>query len=353
MSETMSREIHLKQRPLDLPRETDFDLAAVPIPQPGAGEMLVRNIYMSVDPYMRGRMRDRASYVPPFRLGHPLDGGCIGQVVQSNGGPFQVGDYVLGRRGWREYFVSGGSDLTKIDPSIAPIQAYLGTLGMPGLTAYVGLLDIGQPQAGNTVFVSAASGAVGSVVCQIAKLQGCRVVGSAGSDDKVRWLLDAIGVDAAFNYKTADGLSAQLARNCPNGIDIYFDNVGGAHLDAALEQMSSFGRLVLCGMIAQYNAAEPPPGPRNLFMAVSKRLLLKGFIVSDHMDRQAAFLADMGRWIAEGRITWQETIVEGIERAPEAFLGLFSGENMGKMLVKIGPDPALDYFPSPSRRGPG
>jgi NADPH-dependent curcumin reductase CurA len=341
MPETMSREIHLKQRPLDLPRDSDFELVAVPIPQPGPGEVLVRNIYMSVDPYMRGRMRDRPSYVPPFRLGQALDGGCVGQVVRSNGGPLQVGDYVLGRRGWREYFVSNGSDLTKIDPAIAPIQAYLGTLGMPGLTAYVGLLDIGRPQAGETVFVSAASGAVGSIVCQIAKIQGCRVVGSAGSEDKIRWLLDKAGVDAAFNYKTVDDLGVQLARDCPNGIDIYFDNVGGAHLDAALQHMNTYGRLVLCGMIAQYNAAEPPPGPRHLFMAVSKRLLLKGFIVSDHMDRQAAFLADMGRWIAEGRITWQETIVEGIERAPQAFLGLFSGENMGKMLVKIGPDPAV------------
>jgi NADPH-dependent curcumin reductase CurA len=341
MSEKMSREIHLKRRPLDLPREGDLELVAVPIPQPGEGEMLVRNIYMSVDPYMRGRMRDGPSYVPPFRLDHPLDGGCVGQVVRSNGGTFQAGDYVLGRRGWREYFVSGGSDLTRIDPSVAPIQAYLGALGMPGLTAYVGLLDIGRPQAGNTVFVSAAAGAVGSVACQIAKIQGCRVVGSAGSDDKVRWLLDRAGVDAAFNYKTVDGLSAQLARDCPGGIDVYFDNVGGAHLDAALEQMNPFGRLVLCGMIAQYNAAEPPPGPRNLFKAVAKRLLLKGFIVSDHADRQPAFQADMARWVAEGRITWQETVVEGIERAPQAFLGLFSGDNVGKMLVKIGPDPAV------------
>jgi NADPH-dependent curcumin reductase CurA len=341
MPETMSREIRLKQRPTDLPQAHDFELVAMPIPEPQAGEVLVRNIYMSVDPYMRGRMRDRASYVPPFQLGQPLEGGCVGQVVQSNGSTFQVGDYVMSRRGWREYFVSGSSGLAKIDPARAPIQAYLGTLGMPGLTAYVGLLDIGQPQAGNTVFVSGAAGAVGSVVCQIAKLKGCRVVGSAGSDDKVRWLLNDAGIDAAFNYKQVERLSAQLAQDCPNGIDIYFDNVGGAHLDAALEHMNPHGRLVLCGMIAQYNAAEPPPGPRNLFLAVTKRLLLKGFIVSDHTDRQPAFYADMAQWIAAGQLTWQETILEGIEHAPQAFLGLFSGENIGKMLVKIGPDPAI------------
>jgi NADPH-dependent curcumin reductase CurA len=279
--------------------------------------------------------------VPPFQLGQPLDGGCVGQVVQSRSGAFQVGDHVMSRRGWREYYVSGSSGLTKIDPTVAPIQAYLGTLGMPGLTAYVGLLDIGQPQAGNTVFVSAAAGAVGAMVCQIAKIKGCRVVGSAGSEDKVRWLLDDAGVDAAFNYKKVEGLSAQLARDCPNGIDIYFDNVGGAHLEAALEHMNPFGRLVLCGMISQYNATEPPPGPRNLFLAVTNRLLLKGFIVSDHADRQSAFYADMGRWIAEGRIARKETIIEGIEHAPQAFLGLFSGDNLGKMLVKIGPDPAM------------
>jgi NADPH-dependent curcumin reductase CurA len=337
----MSREIRLKQRPIGLPRGSDFELVEVSIPEPKAGEVLVRNIYMSVDPYMRGRMRDRASYVPPFQLGQPLEGGCVGQVVQSRGSAFQVGDYVMSRRGWREYYVSGSSGLTKIDPTVAPIHAYLGTLGMPGLTAYVGLLDIGQPQANHTVFVSAAAGAVGAVVCQIAKIKGCRVVGSAGSEDKVRWLVDDAGVDAAFNYKKVESLSAQLAHDCPNGIDIYFDNVGGAHLEAALEHMNPFGRLVLCGMISQYNAAEPPPGPRNLFLAVTKRLLLKGFIVSDHADRQSAFYADMARWIAEGGIARKETIVEGIEHAPQAFLGLFSGDNLGKMLVKIGPDPSM------------
>lgn len=341
MTTTISREIHLKRRPTGMPSESDFELAQVPIPQPGDGEVLVRNSYMSVDPYMRGRMRDRASYVPPFSLAQPLDGGCVGQVVKSNGGPFPVGEWVLSSRGWREYFVSDGSDLTKIDPHVAPVQSYLGTLGMPGMTAYVGLLDIGRPKEGDTVFVSAAAGAVGSVVCQIAKIKGCCVVASAGSDEKVRWLREEAGVDAAFNYKQVDDLEAQIGRDCPNGIDVYFDNVGGAHLEAALEQMNASGRIVMCGMISVYNAAEPPPGLRNLFLAVTKRLTLQGFIVRDHLDRRPAFLADMARWIGEGKIKSQETVIDGLENAPRAFIGLFRGENLGKMLVRIGPDPAL------------
>ena len=249
MSEAVSREIRLKNRPVGLPRESDFELATVPTPTPGAGEVLVRNLYMSVDPYMRGRMLDQPSYVQPFQVGQPLDGGCVGQVVQSQGGKLQVGDYVLGRKGWREYYVSDGAELTKIDPNLAPVQTYLGTLGMPGLTAYVGLLDIGRPKAGETVFVSAAAGAVGTVVCQIAKLQGCRVVGSAGAPDKVAWLREVAGVDAAFNYKDVGSLTAELGKHCPNGIDVYFENVGGAHLEAALDHMNSFGRIALCGMI--------------------------------------------------------------------------------------------------------
>ncbi len=311
----------------------------MPIPEPSDGQVLVRNIYMTVDPYMRGRMVDRKSYVPPFQLGEPLSGGCIGQVVQSRVGEFQVGDLVLSMLGWREYYVSNGSRLTKIDPGTAPIQAYLGVAGMPGMTAYVGLLDIGQPNEGDTVFVSAASGAVGSVVCQIAKIKGCRVVGSAGSDEKVAWLRREAGIDVAFNYKQVQHLRAELGNHCPGGIDIYFDNVGGEHLQAALARMNLFGRVVLCGMISQYNATEPLPGPSNLGLAIARRLTLKGFLVQDHSDRLPDFHADMAKWIAEGRIKWKETIVEGIENAPRAFIGLFKGENFGKMLVKIGPDP--------------
>jgi NADPH-dependent curcumin reductase CurA len=324
-----------------MPKESDFELVRASLAAPGAGEMLVRNIYTSVDPYMRGRMVDRKSYVPPFRLGEPLTGGCVGQVVRSEGGPFQVGDYVLGMQGWREYYVSDGAGLNKIDPRIAPVQAFLGIVGMPGLTAYVGLLDIGQPQPGETVFVSAASGAVGSVVCQIAKIKGCRVVGSAGSDEKIAWLKDVAGVDAAFNYKEVGDLSAELGRLCPQGVDVYFENVGGAHLQAALEHMNSFGRVAVCGMISQYNATGAQPGPSNLSYVIGKRLMLKGFIVSDHYDRLPQFYADMGGWIAQGKVKWQETVIEGLENAPRAFIGLFKGENLGKMLVKVGPDPAV------------
>jgi NADPH-dependent curcumin reductase CurA len=340
MTETVSHEIRLKNRPIGMPSESDFELAQVVLSEPGEGEVLVRNIYMSVDPYMRGRMFDRESYVPPFQLGKPLEGGCVGQVVKSKG-ELQVGDYVLGMLGWRECYVSDGAGLTKIDPNVAPIQTYLGTLGMPGLTAYVGLLDIGQPKEGETVFVSAASGAVGSVVCQIAKIKGCRVVGSAGSDEKMAWLVDEAGANAAFNYKKVDSLAAELGWHCPQGVDIYFENVGGEHLEAALARMNTFGRIVLCGMISQYNLTAPPRGPSNMIFAVGKRLTLKGFIISDHLDRLPQFYADMGKWIAEGRIKWKETIIDGIENAPKAFIGLFKGENFGKMLVRIGPDPAV------------
>jgi NADPH-dependent curcumin reductase CurA len=338
---TVSREIRLAHRPVGLPRESDFELTEVPAPEPGPGKVLVRNIYMSVDPYMRGRMVDRPSYVPPFQLGEPLSGGCVGQVVTSKSSVFQVGEYVSGAQGWREYYISDGTDLTKIDPGIAPIQTYLGTLGMPGMTAYIGLLHIGQPKEGETVFVSAASGAVGAVVSQIAKIKGCRVIGSAGSREKVEWLIKEAGIDVAFNYKETGDLVAEVGRHCPQEIDVYYENVGGKHLEAALEHMNLCGRLVLCGMISQYNAAQPEPGPRNLFYVTTKRLRMQGFIVSDHLDRRGQFLADMAQWIREGRIRWKETLAEGIENAPRAFIGLFRGENFGKMLVKIGPDPAV------------
>ena len=338
MTHTVSREIRLKNRPDGLPRETDFELAEVELAGLGEGEVLVQNIYMSVDPYMRGRMHDRKSYVPPFQLNMPLDGGCVGRVIESKKGPFQVGDCVLGMLGWREYFISDGQGLVKVDPGIAPIQSYLGTVGMPGLTAYAGLLHIGKPVEGETVFVSAASGAVGSVVCQIAKLKGCHVVGSAGSDEKVSWLLNEAGVDAAFNYKTVGDVIAEVGKHFPKGIDVYFENVGGVHLEAALEHMNTHGRIVLCGMISMYNATQPVPGPTNLAYIIIKQLTMQGFIVTDHFDKMQQFYADMGKWIAEGKIKWKETVVDGIENAPKAFIGLFKGENFGKMIVNIGPD---------------
>ena len=336
MPETVSREIHLVRRPVGLPQTEDFAVVSVPIPEPKEGEVLVRNSYISVDPYMRGRMVDRRSYVPPFGLNEPLTGGCVGQVVASNGGKFAVGDYVTGMLGWREYYASDGSGLYAIDPTLAPIQSFLGAMGMPGQTAYFGLLEIGQPKEGETVFVSAAAGAVGSVVCQIAKLKGCRVIGSAGSQAKIDWLLNEIGVDAAVNYKEVDNLTKAVAAHTPDGIDIYFENVGGAHLETALALLNNFGRMPVCGMISQYNATEAMPGPANMANIIGKRLKLQGFIVSDFISRLSEFYADMGAWAAEGKIKWNETIVDGIEKTPDAFIGLFTGENLGKMLVKVG-----------------
>jgi NADPH-dependent curcumin reductase CurA len=292
---------------------------------------------MSVDPYMRGRMYDRKSYAASFSVGEPLTGGCVGRVVASESGAFAVGDHVHSYLGWREFALAQEEDLSKIDPEIAPIQAYLGVMGMPGMTAYVGLLDIGKPIPGETVFVSAAAGAVGSLVCQIAKLKGCRVVGSAGSGEKVAWLLEQAGVDAAINYKTVADLKEAVGHHCPDGVDIYFENVGGEHLEAALANMNQFGRIPVCGMISQYNLAEGQPGPRNLALIIGKRLTLRGFIVSDHRDRSSQFKADMRAWIQGGVVRWEETVFEGLEAAPEAFIGLFEGLNMGKMLVKLNP----------------
>ncbi len=331
-----NRDIRLKSRPVGLPTPDNFELVEGEIPQPGAGQVLVRNLFMSVDPYMRGRMMDRKSYVPPFQIGEVLQGGAVGVVVRSNGNSrFQEGDHVLGMDGWREWFVSDGAGLQKVDPKLAPVQAYLGALGMPGLTAYAGLLRIGALKKEDRVFVSAASGAVGAIVCQIARNKGCEiVVGSAGSDEKCAYLKE-LGCTAAINYRDRGDLSAALADAMPGGIDVYFDNVGGSHLTAALDNMNTFGRIVACGMIEVYNATEPPKGPPNLANIVGRSLTMRGFIVLNHMDMLDAFRRDMGAWIAEGKMTWRETILDGIERAPEAFIGLFKGDNFGKMLVKL------------------
>jgi NADPH-dependent curcumin reductase CurA len=344
MANGKNREIRLKQRPQGLPTRENFELVETPVPAPQGDEFLVRNIWMSVDPYMRGRMRDVKSYVKPFQLGEPLEGDCVGQIVESKNPKFAKGDYVAGNLGWREYWVSNGKGVLKVDPQLAPIQTYIGTLGMPGFTAYAGLLRIGEPKAGETVCVSAASGAVGSIVSQIAKIKGCRVVGSAGSDEKVAWLRDVAGIDEAYNYKkfkTVADLSAELARLCPAGIDVYFENVGGLQLEAAIENMKEFGRIPVCGMIARYNDTTPAPGPSNLFLLVSRRLKMQGFLVFDHRDMHKQFQTDMAQWIREGKIKWHETVFEGLEKAPDAFLALFRGENFGKMLVKIGPDSAV------------
>ena len=338
MSSEKNRDIRLKRRPSGLPTPADFELVESDIPTPGPGQVLVRNLFMSVDPYMRGRMTDRKSYVAPFQIGEVLQGAAVGKIVASNGNSeFQAGDYVASMSGWREWYLSDGEGLQKVDPR-PDIQAYLGVLGMPGLTAYVGLLHIGELKEEDRVFVSAASGAVGAIACQIAKNKGCRVVGSAGSPEKCAYLLDELKLDEAVNYRDCGDLSAAFADAMPAGIDLYFDNVGGTHLAAALANMRDFGRIVACGMIEQYNAIEPPKGPANLMNVIGRRLTMHGFIVRDHLDLMERFTRDMSEWIADGKVTWRETVYDGIEHAPDALIALFHGMNIGKMLVKLGED---------------
>jgi NADPH-dependent curcumin reductase CurA len=335
-----SREIHLASRPTGWPTESNFRLVEVDLAAPGPGQVLVRNLAMSVDPYMRGRMNDVKSYVPPYRLGAAMDGGAIGEVVESASPDLRAGDTVLHLFGWREHVVADAARFRRVDPAAAPTPtAYLGALGMPGLTAYVGLLDIAAMRPGDTVFVSGAAGAVGSLAGQIARQRGAaRVIGSAGSAAKVSHLVDRLGFDAAFNYRDAE-VYPQLKAAAPDGIDVYFDNVGGDHLEAAITSLRDYGRVALCGAISQYNAAQPAPGPRNLGLAVGKRLTMRGFIVTDHGDRMPAFLREMAGWLADGRVRVDETVVEGLERAPEALIGMLRGENTGKMIVRLDTEP--------------
>ena len=328
-----SREIHLAARPGGCHVPTDFALVEVDVLEPADGEVLIRNAYVSVDPYMRGRMNDATSYVPPFALGEVMTGGAVGQVVASRNDRFAAGAWVVHNLGWRELALSDGSGLLAFDATAAPVSTGLGVLGMPGLTAYVGLLDIGRAEAGETVFVSGAAGAVGSAVGQIAKLKGCRVIGSAGSAEKVAWLRRS-----ASTRRSTTTRSSREALG--EGIDLYFDNVGGSTLEAALAALRLRGRVVACGAVSQYNATEPPAAPRNLFLVVTKRLRMEGFIISDHFDRMPAFLAEVAPWVRDGSVRYRETVVEGIENAPAAFVGLLAGENTGKMLVRVGPENA-------------
>ncbi|MEU4554789.1 NADP-dependent oxidoreductase [Micromonospora violae] len=330
---TSNREIHLASRPVGWPTEDNFRLVETDVPTPGPGQIVVRNQYMSVDPYMRGRMNDVKSYVAPYALDAPLDGAAIGEVVASEAADIAVGATVLHGLGWREYALLDAAAARPVDPSIAPVSAYLSVLGMTGLTAYAGLLEVAAMKPGETVFVSAAAGAVGSLVGQIAKLKGAgRVIGSAGSPAKVE-RLRALGFDAAFDYH--DGIRESLRAAAPDGVDVYFDNVGGDHLEAAISAMNLHGRVAICGMIAQYNATEPPAAPRNLALVIGKRLTLRGFLVNDHNDVRAAFLRDVGGWLREGTLSYDETVVDGIENAPSAFLGVLRGDNLGKMLVRV------------------
>ncbi|MDT0529516.1 NADP-dependent oxidoreductase [Micromonospora sp. DSM 115977] len=331
---TRNREIHLAARPQGWPTADNFRLVETEVPTPGPGQIVVRNRYVSVDPYMRGRMNDVRSYVPPFALDAPLDGGAVGEVVASEAEGLQPGDTVLHGLGWREYALLDARAARKVDPDLAPVSAYLSVLGMTGLTAYAGLLDVAGMKAGETVFVSAAAGAVGSLVGQIAKLRGAaHVVGSAGSAAKVE-RLRALGFDAAFDYH--DGpVRDSLKAAAPDGVDVYFDNVGGDHLEAAISAMKVHGRAAICGMIAQYNDTEPPAAPRNLALVIGKRLTLRGFLVGDHGHLRDEFVREMAGWLRDGRVSYDETVVDGIENAPEAFLGLLRGENLGKMLVRV------------------
>jgi NADPH-dependent curcumin reductase CurA len=332
---TTVREIRLKSRPSGLPNAGNFEMASIDLPEPAAGEVQVRNLWMTVDPYMRGRMNDVKSYAPPFQVGKALDGGAIGQVTASNDPSLKKGDLVQSGLGWREGFNAPASAVQKLDPRGLPVQAFLGAAGMPGLTAYVGLLKIAALKDGDVVFVSGAAGAVGSVVCQIAKAKGHTVIGSAGGAEKAAYLKE-IGVDHAIDYKAEKDLNAALASAAPSGIDVYFDNVGGKHLEAALNNARMFARFAICGMISIYNATGPEPGPSNLAQLIGRNIRMEGFIVSHHFGMMPQYIADLSKWVAEGKITWKETVFEGIDKAPEAFIGLFKGENLGKMLVKLG-----------------
>lgn len=330
----VAREIRLVARPQGFPSEELFEVAETTIPDPGDGQVLVRNVYFSVDPYMRPRMNDVRSYVAPFTLGEAMTGGAVGRVAVSRNGRFAEGDWVLHQLGWREWALSDGAALRRLDPEVAPVSTALGVLGMPGFTAWHGLLALGEPKEGDTVLVSGAAGAVGSAAGQMAAIAGCRVIGSAGSKEKLAWLRE-LGFDDAFDYRERKPREA-LAELAPDGIDIYFDNVGGDHLSAALARMRKFGRIAICGAVSEYNEEAPPPGPDNFLSVIPNRLTITGFLVLDHYDLLPDFIAEVGPWVASGELKYRETIVEGIENMPEAFIGLLAGENIGKMLVRVG-----------------
>lgn len=331
----VSREWHLLSRPVGWPGPGDFALVEAEVRQPGEGQVLVRNVYVSVDPYMRGRMSAAKSYVAPYELNKPMQGGAVGEVVASNAEGIEPGDHVLHFFGWREYAVVDAGNAVKVDPEAAPLSAYLGVLGMTGLTAYAGLLRTAAFTEGDAVFVSGAAGAVGSQVGQIARLKGAsRVIGSAGSDEKVKLLVEEYGFDAAFNYRNGP-VSAQLREAAPDGIDVYFDNVGGDHLEAAIGSLNRGGRIAVCGMISVYNDTEPAPGPKNLARLIQTRGRIEGLLVNDHYDLQPQFVEEVGAWVRSGALKYRETVVEGIENNLEAFLGVLRGDNTGKMVVRL------------------
>ncbi|PSB53439.1 NADP-dependent oxidoreductase [filamentous cyanobacterium Phorm 6] len=337
MPKSMNQQILLKSYPTGEPKESNFAVVETAIPEPGKGEILSSTIYLSLDPYMRGRMSDRASYTTPAKLGEVMVGSTVSQVVKSNNPQFSAGDFVLGYGGWQDYAIAQAETLTKLDPNQVPISYALGITGMPGMTAYFALLDIGKPKAGETIVVSAASGAVGAVVGQIAKIKDCRAVGIVGSDEKCDYVVNQLGFDACINRKTQD-LNSALKAACPNGIDIYVDHTAGPILEAVLQQINLGARIPLVGLISQYNAETPPPGP-NLMPLLVKRALIKGFLVGDYQQRHEEFINDMSQWLQAGKLKYREDIVKGLENAPHAFIGLLQGENFGKLIVQVSDDP--------------
>lgn len=332
---SMNRQIILAARPAGYPKESDFNVVEKPVPAPGSGQILIRIIYLSLDPYMRGMMSGKESYVRPLQIGDVMVGGTVGKVVQSNHPDYIKGNIVEGMLGWQEYALSDGQGLRKIDPTIGPISTALGVLGMPGLTAYFGLLEIANPMPGETVVISGGAGAVGSVVGQIAKIKGCRVVGSAGSDAKINHMVGELGFDAAFNYRSIENYYDALHEICPEGIDVYFDNVGGAMTDAVFRLLRPRARVAVCGQISQYNLEQAEMGPRLLPYLLVKQARAEGFLVFQFADRYPEALQQLTRWLQEGKLKYREDIVDRIENAPRAFLGMLHGRNMGKQLVKL------------------
>jgi NADPH-dependent curcumin reductase len=337
MFRSMNQQVLLKSRPIGEPTESNFAFVEAAIPEPEPGEVLNRTIYLSLDPYMRGRMSDRKSYAAPVELGEVMGGSTVSQVMKSNHPQFSEGDFVLGYNGWQTYGIAKGETLRKLDPTQVPISYALGITGMPGMTAYFALLDIGRPKAGETVVVSAASGAVGAVVGQIAKIKGCRAVGIAGSDEKCAYVVNELGFDACINRKTQN-LSSALKTACPDGIDVYVDHTAGAILDAVLQHINLGARIPLVGLISQYNAETLPPGP-NLMPLLVKRALIQGFLVGDYQKRQAEFINDVSQWLQADKLKYREDVVKGLENSPHAFIGLLQGKNFGKLIVQVGDDP--------------
>jgi len=331
----MNKVILLKKRPKGTPSIEDFEITEEGNPQPQEGEILLKTKYVSVDPYLRGRMRDEKSYIAPFEIGKPLESGIIAEVVESNNKNFEKGEFVNGMLQWKQYQISNGNGLNKVDGEKAPLKAYLGVLGLTGITAYLGLKKIGKPENGETILVSGAAGAVGSVVGQIGKIKGCRVVGIAGSDEKIERIQQKFGFDAAINYKTTDNMKKAIAAACPDGVDVYFDNVGGEILDAALMNMNKYGRVVNCGAISLYNKTETPTGPRVETQLIKKSILMQGFTVRDFLKDFGPAQKQLAEWMEADKLTYMETTVEGFENIPQAFIDLFDGKNKGKMIVVV------------------